>query len=270
MVNVSCDGYIWIFFVYGVVYYVLPSISYTYDELEPFVDERTMRLHHLQHHKFYVDGLNDTLSRICGSNHPQHISSILSNLSSLPVSERANVAFFGGGFENHRILWETIAPPESVTRDSNTVNHTVDDAVASNNHEHDYNKHDYVRCGDIANNVCNYILKKPSGKLDDAIDVYFGGFESFKDIFTKSAMSLQGSGWCWLVINPTYNRLEITSVFNNDTPWMFGQIPLLGLDLWEHAYYLKYQNDRLKYVNMWWYTINWQNVESRFVSNTEY
>ena len=249
--------------MYGVVYYALPSISYAYDELEPFVDVQTMRLHHLQHHKLYVDGLNDVLSRICGSNHPQHISSILSDLSSLPASERANVAFFGGGFENHRILWETISPPKRIVCDSNAIDHTIDhtlDDVTSNNCEHANNDNNSI-------NIYNYILNKPHGKLDDAIDVYFGGFEPFKNIFTKKAMSIQGSGWCWLVLNPTYNRLEIMPVSNNDTPWMFRQIPLLGLDLWEHAYYLKHRHDRLKYIDMWWYTINWKNVESKFISN---
>ena len=274
------------------VHYALPDISYGYDELEPFVDEQTMRLHHLQFHKSYVDGLNHTLVRIGGDRHPQHISSILSDLSSVPKSERDFIVFFGGGFENHRMLWESMMPPQTSSlassssaslASSSSASLASSSSSASSHHvsapsiNHNSNGGDKDiendHQGRDANNhneydLPNLIMPKPGGILEDAVDIYFGGFKSFQDEFTDKAASIQGSGWCWLVLDPSYNRLEITVTANNDSPWMLKRIPLLGLDLWEHAYYLKYQNDRLRYVKMWWHIINWQNVERKFVLNS--
>ena len=106
--------------------------------------------------------------------------------------------------------------------------------------------------------------QKPGGNLADAIDVYFNSFNSFKEIFTKKSLSIQGSGWCWLVFNQTFSRIEIITTPNQDSPWTLRKIPLLGLDVWEHAYYLKYQNRREEYVNNWWNIINWDFIQNRF------
>ena len=104
----------------------------------------------------------------------------------------------------------------------------------------------------------------PGGKIEDAIDVYFDNFDNFKQIFSETAIGIQGSGWCWLVFNSTYNRIEILSTENQTSPWTLQKIPLLGLDVWEHAYYLKYQNRRPDYVKDWWNLVNWDYVENRF------
>ncbi len=201
------------------VRYELPKLSFEYDELEPFIDSETMIIHHTKHHQSYVDGLNQSLEQIGGMSHPQYISSILSDLKSIPESGRNAINFFGGGFENHKLFWDTLTP-----------------------------------CSDGV----------PGGKLEDAIDVYFDGFENFKKIFSEKAITIQGSGWCWLVFNQTYNKIEIITTLNQDSPWTLQKIPLLGLDVWEHAYYLKYQNKRPEYVKAWWNVVNWDYVENRF------
>ncbi len=201
------------------VQYQLPRLPYGYEELEPFIDTNTMEIHHKKHHQSYVDGLNKTLEEIAGSFHPQYITSILSDLKSIPENSRSKINFFGGGFENHRLFWETMTP----------------------------------NGGD-----------SPGGKLADSIDVYFNNFEEFKKIFSDTSLSIEGSGWCWLVFNQTFNKIEIISTKNQDSPWTLNKIPLLGLDLWEHAYYLKYQNRRADYISSWWNVVNWDYVANRF------
>ena len=201
------------------VRYELPKLSYEYDELEPFIDTETMKIHHQKHHQAYVDGLNKSLEQVGSASHPQYISSILANLKSIPESGQSAINFFGGGFENHRLFWETMTPNSN---------------------------------------------GNPGGKLEDSIDVYFNNFENFKKVFSEKAISIQGSGWCWLVFNQTYNKIEIITTLNQDSPWIFQKVPLLGLDVWEHAYYLKYQNKRPDYVEAWWNVVNWDYVENRF------
>ncbi len=209
----------WIFLICHMVEYQLPRLPYEYDDLEPFIDEQTMKIHHQKHHQSYIDGLNKTLEEISGNFHPKYITSILSDLKSIPEASRNKINFFGGGFENHRLFWETIIP----------------------------------NGGGL-----------PKGKLADSIDVYFENFEKFQKIFSDVSISIEGSGWCWLVFNPTFNKIEIISTKNQDSPWTLKKIPLLGLDLWEHAYYLKYQNRRGDYISSWWNVVNWEYVENRF------
>ena len=201
------------------VQYQLPRLPYGYDELEPFIDSQTMEIHHKKHHQSYVDGLNKTLEEIGSKFHPQYITSILSDLTSVPEESRNKLNFFGGGFENHKMFWETMVPNGDQT---------------------------------------------PGGKLEDSIDVYFDSFENFKTLFKEKSLSIQGSGWCWLVFNQTFNKIEILTTQNQDSPWAFNKIPLLGLDVWEHAYYLKYQNRRDEYVAAWWNVVNWDYVSNRF------
>jgi len=201
------------------VQYQLPRLPYGYDELEPYIDEQTMKIHHQKHHQSYVDGLNKTLEEISGSFHPQYITSVLSDLQSVPEISRNKITFFGGGFENHRLFWEIMNPNGGGS---------------------------------------------PGGKLADSIDVYFDSFQKFKKIFSVTSLSMEGSGWCWLVFNQTFNKIEIMTTKNQNSPWIQNKIPLLGLDLWEHAYYLKYQNRRTDYVESWWNVVNWDYVVNRF------
>jgi Fe-Mn family superoxide dismutase len=101
----------------------------------------------------------------------------------------------------------------------------------------------------------------PSGDLAAAIDTAFGGFDTFKERFAAAAIGRFGSGWAWLVNDG--GSLSITSTQNQDTPLMEGRTPILGVDVWEHAYYLKYQNRRPEYVAAWWNVVNWDEVARR-------
>ncbi len=103
---------------------------------------------------------------------------------------------------------------------------------------------------------------EPSGELAEAIRGAFGSFEAFRDQFTKAAMGRFGSGWAWLSYDR--GRLIVESTPNQDNPWMEGRIPILGIDVWEHAYYLKYQNRRNEYVQAWWNVVNWPVVARRY------
>jgi len=104
---------------------------------------------------------------------------------------------------------------------------------------------------------------QPSGKLAEAINSVFGGFDQFKDKLTAAAMGRFGSGWAWLIKDAS-GRLDIYSTANQDSPIMEGKSPVMGVDVWEHAYYLKYQNRRADYLQAWWNAVNWNEVEKRY------
>jgi Fe-Mn family superoxide dismutase len=104
---------------------------------------------------------------------------------------------------------------------------------------------------------------KPSGKLAEAIDSELGGFEKFKESFTNAGLTRFGSGWAWLSVDKS-GKLLVESTPNQDNPYMDGRTPVLGVDVWEHAYYLKYQNKRPDYLAAIWNVINWKEVESRY------
>ncbi len=103
----------------------------------------------------------------------------------------------------------------------------------------------------------------PGGELATAIDAAFGGFDAFKEQFGKAAMTRFGSGWAWLVLDGA-GQMTITSSANQDSPLLSGQLPLLGLDVWEHAYYLNYQNRRADYITAWWNVVNWEQVAAYY------
>ena len=104
----------------------------------------------------------------------------------------------------------------------------------------------------------------PSGDLGSSIDNTFGGFDKFKDEFASAAANRFGSGWAWLVLDN--GSLKIMSTANQDNPVSEGLKPVMGLDVWEHAYYLKYQNRRPEYINNWWNVVNWDEVAKRYES----
>jgi Fe-Mn family superoxide dismutase len=106
---------------------------------------------------------------------------------------------------------------------------------------------------------------EPSGELEEAIKSAFGGFDSFKDQFSKAAAGRFGSGWAWLSVGG--GKLAVTSTPNQDSPLSEGLTPILGLDVWEHAYYLNYQNRRPDYIAAWWNVVNWKQVASNYASS---
>lgn len=105
--------------------------------------------------------------------------------------------------------------------------------------------------------------KKPAGELATQMDATFGGYDAFVDKFSQAALSRFGSGWAWLVLDSS-KKLQVYSTANQDSPVMDGHLPLLGLDVWEHAYYLTYQNRRADYIKAFWSVVNWDIVQDRF------
>jgi Fe-Mn family superoxide dismutase len=104
---------------------------------------------------------------------------------------------------------------------------------------------------------------QPQGKVAEAIEAQLGGFDAFKEAFTKAALSRFGSGWAWLSVTPD-KKLVVESSGNQDSPLMHGNTPILGLDVWEHAYYLKYQNRRPEYIGAFYNVVDWAEVERRY------
>ncbi|MBI2632353.1 superoxide dismutase [Candidatus Pacearchaeota archaeon] len=194
--------------------YTLPKLAFAYDSLEPFIDAKTMEIHHTKHHQAYIDKLNEALAK-----HPEFdnrkVEELLINLNSVPEDIRIAVRNHGGGHLNHSLFWE--------------------------------------------------LLKKDikfEGKIADIIIKEFGNFDEFKKKFTNIALTHFGSGWAWLVLNK--GKLEIYNTSNQDSPLMDGKFPILGLDVWEHAYYLKYQNKRADYIAAFWNIINWEKVNELY------
>ncbi len=197
--------------------HTLPSLPYAYDALEPYIDARTMEIHHTKHHGAYVSNLNAALEK-----HPElqghSLESLLRNINNVPEDIRTAVRNHGGGHINHSLFW------------------TIMSANGGG---------------------------EPAGKLADAIKEKFGSFKAFREEFTKAAMGRFGSGWAWLVLTDT-GELKVYSTANQDSPYMEGYTPILGLDVWEHAYYLKYQNRRDEYVQNWWNVVNWPAVAANY------
>lgn len=111
--------------------------------------------------------------------------------------------------------------------------------------------------------------QKPEGKLAEAIDSTFGDFKTFQEKFSQAALGRFGSGWAWLVLDSSTDSgrvaLSVMDTANQDTPFAAGKFPILGIDVWEHAYYLKYQNRRAEYIAAWWNVVNWKEVEKRLL-----
>ncbi|HYG63835.1 MAG TPA: superoxide dismutase [Thermoanaerobaculia bacterium] len=146
-------------------------------------------------------------------------------------------------------------PVEELLRDFNSVPQSIQGAVRNHGGGH-------------ANHTLFWEIMgpggggNPSGDLASALDQAFGGFDSFKEKLTNAAANQFGSGWGWLVVDG--GKLDVIARPNQDSPLMEGKTPILGVDVWEHAYYLKYQNKRPDYLAAWWNTINWRAVEDRF------
>jgi Fe-Mn family superoxide dismutase len=193
--------------------FTLPELPYDVEALEPYIDGRTMEIHHDKHHGGYVSKLNAALEK-APSLQNRSIEEILGGLESVPGDIRTSVRNNGGGHYNHSLFWKILGP----------------DAGG-----------------------------RPDGSLARSIDRSFGTFEDFRENFTSAAAGLFGSGWAWL-IRDSGDRLTITTTPNQDNPVMLGQVPILGLDVWEHAYYLKYQNRRPEYIAAFWAVVDWTQV----------
>lgn len=195
----------------------LPQLPYTYDALEPYLDQETMSIHHQKHHQAYVDNLNIALEKEEKNN--SNLGLILQKISWYGPSVRNNA----GGHFNHSLFWEILSPSAKLA---------------------------------------------PEGQLDEAIKVKFGSLDNLKAEIKKAGLGQFGSGWVWLYVK--FNGLlAITATPNQDNPMMDTQItdrgfPILGFDVWEHAYYLAYQNKRADYIDSLWYVLDWESVEKKY------
>ncbi|MEK6760817.1 MAG: superoxide dismutase [Nanoarchaeota archaeon] len=195
----------------------LPKLNYSYDSLEPYIDAKTMEIHHSKHHKTYVDNLNKAIE------HHEELQDkpvewLLENLDSISTQVRTQVRNHGGGHFNHSFFWNCLKK-------------------------------------DV----------RPKGEILRAIVNEFGGFEGFSAQFKQAAVTQFGSGWAWLVLNPSSRKLEIMQTHDQESPISYGKIPLLVVDVWEHAYYLKYQNRRADYVEAFVNVIDWEKVNENYV-----
>ncbi len=193
----------------------LPSLPYSTDALEPYIDKTTMEIHHGKHHAAYTTNLNNALKDTEWEN--KTIEEILAKAGSISPAVRNNA----GGFYNHNLFWAVMKP----------------------------------NGGGL-----------PQGDLAEAINKQFGSFEAFKDAFSAAAATRFGSGWAWLCVSN--GALCVCSSPNQDNPLMDVSeckgTPILGLDVWEHAYYLKYQNKRPDYIAAFWQVVNWDEVARRY------
>lgn len=190
------------------------ELEYDYADLEPYIDEETMKVHHDKHFHAYYENF---MKAIEGSGlEGKDVKEILSNLDEIPEEIRQAVINHGGGYFNHRFFWS--------------------------------------------------ILKKEvafEGEIADDINSKWGSFDKFKEEFSEAAKTHFGSGWAWLVLD--VGELKIIKTSNQDSPISKGMVPLLTIDVWEHAYYLKYQNKRPDYIENFFNVINWQKVNEYYL-----
>lgn len=194
----------------------LPELGYQYDALEPFIDAKTMEIHHSKHHKAYTTNLN--AAALDSGLEGVSIEKILADLDMTNSALRNNA----GGFYNHSLFWNVMNPTNK---------------------------------GEL------------NGDLKSAIISEFSSFAAFKKTFSKAAATQFGSGWAWLCVLP-HGKVEVCATPNQDNPLMPGVAcngtPILGIDVWEHAYYLKYQNRRPAYIEAFFDIINWNEVAKRY------
>jgi Fe-Mn family superoxide dismutase len=195
----------------------LPALKFAFNALEPYIDARTMEIHHDKHHGTYVTNLNKALES-APEWYDRPIEEVVRRLNEIPEAIRTAVRNNGGGHLNHSLFWEWLTPGGS---------------------------------------------KTPVGAVSREIDSTFGNFDGFVEQFSAAAMGRFGSGWAWLVLDGS-KKLAVYSTANQVSPVTDGHIPLLGLDVWEHAYYLNYQNRRADYVKAFWSVVNWDVVEEKY------
>lgn len=207
----------------------LPELPYEYGALEPVISGQIMELHHAKHHQAYVTGYNTAVGKL--------EEALAKNDASSVVSLQGLLKFNGGGHINHSIFWQNLAPQKE---------------------------------GGGA---------PPEGALASAIDAQFGSLDELIKQMNTAGAGVQGSGWVWLGHNKNVAKdmssanqltsLVVQTTANQDPLFpTTGLVPLLGIDVWEHAYYLQYKNVRPDYLKAVWSVVNWKDVSSRFESAT--
>lgn len=198
--------------------YMNLPLPYEYSALEPYIDTKTMIVHHDKHLQTYIDNLNMTLEP-----YPEYydwpLESLLYYIDELPMSIQASVCNYGGGVYNHRFYFDGVGP-----QNGRVLSH--------------------------------HLIKEINNR--------FGSYEEFRKEFKKAALSVFGSGYAWLVMT-CENRLQIVTSANQNSPISNHLIPILNIDVWEHAYYLKHYNKRTDYIDDWFQVINWKTAEERYL-----
>ncbi|CAJ0990702.1 superoxide dismutase [Mn] [Pantoea sp. Nvir] len=199
--------------------YLLPSLPYAYNALEPYFDKQTMEIHYNRHHQTYVNNANIALEGTRFAD--MSVEDLVTKLDQVPSDKKTVLRNNAGGHINHSLFWKSL------------------------------------KIGTML-----------QGDLKAAIEKDFGSIKKFQEEFEKTAASHFGSGWTWLVKKG--EKLAVVSTTNQDNPLM-GEVisgtsgyPIFGLDVWEHAYYLKYQNRRLDYISAFWNVVNWDEAAVRF------
>lgn len=193
--------------------FVNPPLPYAFDALEPFIDAKTMELHHNRHLQTYVDNLNNTLK-----DYPEYqnlsLEQLLIYINSISTSIQSSIKNNAGGVYNHIFFFSNLTNPQK---------------------------------------------EYPPLPLSQYINSAFGSFDKFKTTFKEAALSVFGSGYAWLVLNP-FGHLQIITTANQDTPFPLNMCPILNVDVWEHAYYLKHYNKRADYIDDWFRVVDWTHV----------
>jgi Fe-Mn family superoxide dismutase len=192
------------------------ELPYSYNALEPYIDEETVRIHYNKHLQGYVNKLNDILKGYEKLTNRRTLEEILSNVNKIPKEIRQDIINQGGGVLNHNLYFSILFP---------------------------------------------HPKKQPEGKLLCEIIRTFESFEALKNQISEITIKHFGSGYGWLV-KDKHGKLKIVSTLNQDSPLLFGLTPLLTIDVWEHAYYLKYKNLRTEYVKNIWNIIDWERIEN--------
>ncbi|KIE64229.1 Fe-Mn family superoxide dismutase [Candidatus Riesia pediculischaeffi] len=203
--------------------YTLSKLSYAYEDLEPFLDKRTMVLHHKMHHQTYVNNTNQILKNIKIDFKKRDIFDLIQNLDIISDRDiKRSLLNNAGGHANHTIFFQGLK---------------------------------------LGTNLSQEMKKE--------ISSHFNSVENFKKLFEETAISFFGSGWVWLVLKNS--KLEIVSTVNQENPLMYNNsanfyYPIFGIDLWEHSYYLKYQNRKKEYIQSFWNILSWEEAEKRFTT----
>ena len=202
----------------------LPKLPYAPNALEPHIDAKTMEIHHGKHHQAYITNANNFLK-----DHPAlaalDVNALIADLSQVPEAIRGGLRNNAGGHSNHSFFWTIMGPGKGG-------------------------------------------VPRSGSRLAAAIDAELGGFAKFKEDFAKAGATRFGSGWAWLVVNG--GKLSVGSTDNQDSPLMGKAVagiegkPVLALDVWEHAYYLNYQNRRPDYIAAFWNVVDWDAAEANY------
>lgn len=202
----------------------LPRLPYRYDALEPWIDEKTMRLHHLGHQKSYMDKSNELMAKLRATVSAEEALKSCAMIveKGIGVPEYEDLLFSLGGFVNHTLFWHSMSPEGGGAW---------------------------------------------SREFGRVVEPSLGNYLVFRSQFTKAAMGIQGSGWVWCCFDMGEGLFRIITSENQSSPLSGERFwPLFGLDVWEHAYYLRYNNDRRAYVDAFFNVINWPGIEADFES----